>query len=82
MTAKRKREPDGTKDKKVHVGLYIWPALMEEVRNAVVIIPSLTVSNFFENAANAELKRLKKKHNDGQDFPKRKTNPRQGRPVR
>ena len=66
--------------------IYLLPSLMEEIRNGVFALAgppaSLTVTAFFENAAIRELKHLKRRHNDGKDFPKRSVGLRRGRPVR
>ena len=73
-------------EKLTRLSIYILPSLMEEVRNATVFLSgppaSLTVTAFFENATRRELKHLKKRHNEGEDFPKRSTGLRRGRPVR
>ncbi len=73
-------------EKRKYTAIYIAPSLMEEIRDAVVALAgppaSLTVTAFFENASLRELKHLKRRHNDGQDFPKRSTGLRRGRPVR
>ena len=78
-------EKKGGQEKKQHTGIYILPSLLEEIRDAAVFLSGpptiLTVTAFFESAARRELKHLKRRHNDDQDFPKRKTNPRQGRRV-
>ena len=82
---KKNGEPITAPPKKARVGIYLLPSLMEEIRDATVALSgpptSLTVTAFFDDAVRRELKHLKRSQNSGKDFPKRKTNPRRGRPV-
>ena len=60
------------------------PSLIEEIKNAVVALSplGLSIKGLVEDAVRVELRKLKKKHFDGENFPKRRVNPRRGRPLR
>ena len=71
--------------KHVRATFHIPEALLEEARDAVVHLsgpPShLTLAQLAEDALRRELQRLKLEQNDGKDFPRRRVNPRGGRPI-
>ncbi len=59
--------------------------MVEEVRDAVMFLHTqgvhTTLVGIIEDAVDAELKRLKRKYNEGQDFPSRKADVPVGRPI-
>ena len=59
--------------------------MVEEVRDAVMFLHTqgvhTTLVGIIEDAVDAELKRLKRKHNEGQGFPSRKADVPVGRPI-
>ena len=57
----------------------------EEARDAVMFLRTqgvhMTLSGFVEKALETELKKLRKKYNDGERLPRRKTELSPGRPL-
>ena len=57
----------------------------EEARDAVMFLRTqgihMTLSGFVEKALETELKKLRKKYNDGKRLPRRKTELSPGRPL-
>jgi hypothetical protein len=70
---------------KVRATLYLSQQILEQARDATVHLAGyparLTLTKLAENALRAELERLKRLYNDGQDFPKRDADLRGGRPI-
>ena len=70
---------------KVRATLYLPHELLEEARNAVVHLSGpplrLTLTALAERALRAELDRLKRQYNDGQEFPPRQEDLKGGRPI-
>ncbi len=70
---------------KVRATLYLPRDILEEARNAAVFLAGpparLTLTKLAEDALRAELERLKKRYNDGQEFPARDEELRGGRPI-
>ena len=70
---------------KVRATLYLPADILEEARDAAVHLAGyparLTLTKLAENALRAELDRLKKLHNGGQDFPRRDEDLKGGRPI-
>jgi len=70
---------------KVRATLYLSQEILEQARDATVHLAGyparLTLTKLAENALRAELERLKRLYNDGQDFPKRDADLRGGRPI-
>ena len=66
-------KPEETKQKKVRAVFYLPENLLQEARNSVVHLAGypeyLNLTKLAENAISSELKKLKKKHMDGKDFP-------------
>ncbi len=79
-----KREAAG-KTKKVRATFHLPADLFEKARDAVVSLSGpperLTMARLAEDALRHELERLKRKHNEGEDFPTRSGPVRTGRPV-
>lgn len=79
-----KRAP-AAKPKKVRATFHLPAALFEKARDAVVSLSGpperLTMARLAEDALRHELERLKRKHNEGEDFPTREGPVRTGRPV-
>lgn len=72
--------------RRIRATFQIETELLEEARDAVVLLSGpperLTLADLVENALRRELDRLRKKHTDGEPFPKRGAPVRMGRPVR
>ena len=70
---------------KVRATLYLPEDLLNQARDAVVSLAGfptrLTLTKFAEDAFRAELERLKKEHNNGEDFPYRAEELKGGRPI-
>jgi hypothetical protein len=70
---------------KVRATLYLPCDILDEARNAVVFLAGpparLTLTKLAEDALRAELERLKKQFNHGDDFPARDEELRGGRPI-
>jgi hypothetical protein len=70
---------------KVRATLYLSWEVLDEARNAAVHLAGyparMTLTKLAENALRAELERLKKLYNQGQDFPRRDADLRGGRPI-
>ena len=70
---------------KVRATLYLSWDVLDEARNAAVHLAGyparMTLTKLAENALRAELERLKKLYNHGQDFPRRDADLRGGRPI-
>ena len=70
---------------KVRATLYLSQEILEQARDATVHLAGyparLTLTKLAENALRAELERLKRLYNGGQDFPKRDADLRGGRPI-
>jgi hypothetical protein len=70
---------------KVRATLYLSQEILDQARNATVHLAGyparLTLTKLAENALRAELERLKRLYNDGQDFPQRDADLRGGRPI-
>ncbi|HID75307.1 MAG TPA: hypothetical protein EYP56_04845 [Planctomycetaceae bacterium] len=73
------------KSAKVRATLYLPLDLLEEARDAAVFLAGyparLTLTRLMENALRAELQRLKRLYNGGQDFPRRTEDLKGGRPI-
>ena len=71
--APKVENPEETKQKKVRAVFYLPENLLQEARNSVVHLAGypeyLNLTKLAENAISCELKKLKKKHMDGKDFP-------------
>jgi hypothetical protein len=71
--------------RKVRATFHLPHELVEEARNAVVQLSGppvrLTLAALAEKALRRELGRLKRAHNRGQDFPRRRVGLRGGRPI-
>jgi len=70
---------------KVRATIYLPLDVIDEARDAAVHLAGyparLTLTKLAENAFRAELDRLKKLYNNGQDFPHRDEDLRGGRPI-
>jgi hypothetical protein len=70
---------------KLRATFHLPEALFEEARDAVVQLSGppvrLTLAGLAETALRRELDRLKKLHNGGKDFPRRKGELKGGRPI-
>ena len=70
---------------KVRATLYLSQEVLEQARNAAVHLAGyparLTLTKLAETALRAELERLKRIYNNGQDFPPREADLRGGRPI-
>lgn len=70
---------------RVRATLYISADILEEARNAAVHLAGnplrLTLAKLADDALRAELDRLKREFNDGQEFPPRQDDLRGGRPI-
>ena len=73
------------KVKKVRATFHVPQDLLEEARDAVYHLSGpplrLTLAALVENSLKKELKRIKKAHNEGKNFPKRSEELRGGRPI-
>ena len=80
-----KPETKATKPGKIRATFHLPEDLFEECRDAVVHLSGppvrLTLAALAENALRRELARLKKAHNRGKVFPKRKGDLKGGRPI-
>lgn len=80
-----KAKQSGTRPRKARATLNLPTDLMDEVRDCVIALSGpptrLTVSALCERALRTELKRLKRKHRAGDDFPARASELRAGRPL-
>jgi hypothetical protein len=69
----------------VRATLYLPADLLEEARNAVVYLAGypvrMTLTRLTEEAFREQLKQLKERYHDGQDFPGRDEDLRGGRPI-
>jgi hypothetical protein len=82
----KEAKPEETKQKKVRAVFYLPENLLQEARNSVVHLAGypeyLNLTKLAENAISCELKKLKKKHMDGNDFPAVLNGPlKGGRPI-
>ena len=72
--------------KKERFTVHLPPEIIREARDTVITLKGpplqLTLSELVENSLRRELKRLKKSHNQGRDFPKYSGKLKAGRPVR
>ncbi len=71
--------------KKQRFTTHLPPELVDECRNAVVALYStsgLSLSALVEEALRREIKRLAKRHNEGNPFPARKREIPIGRPIK
>jgi hypothetical protein len=70
---------------KQRITSYLRPAIAEELRDAVRALSGppehLTVAALLERAVTAELVRLRRRHNNGEPFPKTEGALRVGRPI-
>jgi post-segregation antitoxin (ccd killing protein) len=70
---------------KVRATIYLPADILEEARNATVHLAGyparMTLTKLAEDALRAELRRLKDRYNDGQDFPSRADDLKGGRPI-
>ncbi len=70
---------------KVRATLYLSADVLDQARNAAVHLAGyparLTLTKLAENALRAEIERLKRAYNDGQDFPHRAEELKGGRPI-
>ncbi len=70
---------------KVRATLYLSVEVLEQARNAAVHLAGfparMTLAKLAENALWAELERLKRQYNGGQDFPPRDADLQGGRPI-
>ncbi len=70
---------------KVRATLYLSAEVLNEARNAAVHLAGnplrLTLTKLAEEALRNELRRLKDRYNDGQDFPHRGEDLKGGRPI-
>lgn len=77
----REKKPEAKKRMAFDVGL----ELGEGIRDAVMHLSGpplhLNLSRFAERAFEAELERLRREHNGGENFPRRGEEPRPGRPL-
>ena len=79
------KQPKRAAGRRIRASFYIPDTLLEECRDAAVYLAGwpvrLTLASLAETALRKELKRLKKEHHDGQEFPERPENLRGGRPI-
>jgi hypothetical protein len=70
---------------KVRATLYLSEEILDQARNAAVHLAGyparLTLTKLAEDALRAELERLKRLYNNGQEFPQRDADLRGGRPI-
>jgi hypothetical protein len=70
---------------KVRATLYLSADTLEEARDAAVHLAGypvrLTLTKLVEDAVQAELARLRDRHNGGCNFPRRSEDLRGGRPI-
>lgn len=82
---RKQRAKQPQRPKKIRATLYMPAELLEEARDATVFLAGyparLTLAAIAEKAIRAELARLKKRYNDGKDFPQREENLQGGRPI-
>jgi len=80
-----KEENEEGKAQKVRATFHLPEDLVEEARDAVVHLSGppvrLTLAALAEDALRRELARLRRKHNDGEPWPKRDGNLKGGRPI-
>jgi len=86
VTTVKTETTKAVKEKKVRAVFYLPENLLQEARNSVVHLAGypeyLNLTKLAENAITNELKKLKKKHMDGKDFPIVINGPlKGGRPV-
>lgn len=81
----RIHDPDAAPRRKVRATLYLPPDLLEEARDAAFHLAGpparMTLTKLAENAIRQELQRLKQKHHQGEDFPRRTEDLKGGRPI-
>lgn len=84
-TPSAKKKGDAKGRGKVRVTFYLDLDLIEQCRDAVVALSGppeqLTLAAVADGALRSELKRLRRKHNQGEPFPSRKGMVRRGRPI-
>jgi hypothetical protein len=72
-------------ENRVRVTFYLTAALLDELRDVTVALSGppdrLTLSQLAESALQREVQRLKRVHQAGKDFAKRKQQLRPGRPI-
>lgn len=70
---------------KIRATFHLPVDLLEEARDATVFLAGppvrLTLASFAETALRRELEHLRKSHNNGKPFPKRRDNLKGGRPI-
>jgi hypothetical protein len=70
---------------KVRATLYLSQEILDQARNAAVHLAGyparLTLTKLAENALRAELERLRRLYNNGEEFPRRDADLRGGRPI-
>lgn len=78
-------QPGATKVAKTRFTAHITSKLLSEARGAVHSLADLpvrlTLSELVETAMRRELQRLRKRHNRGQPFARRRSKLRPGRPL-
>lgn len=83
--AKRQTGAKPVKPRKLRFTVNLDPPVIEVVRNTVAQLcgpPAyLTLSGLVETAVQAEVRKLEKKHNQGQPFPQREQELRAGRRI-
>jgi hypothetical protein len=82
---KVKKKSSQGRVRKIRSTFHLTEDIIEEARNAVVFLSGpperLTLGSLTEMALEKEIARLKKKHNNGEDFPQRDSELRGGRPI-
>ena len=82
---KKKKVTSQGRVRKIRSTFHLPEELLEEARNAVVFLSGpperLTLASLTEKALEKEIGRLKKKFNNGEDFPQRDGELRGGRPI-
>lgn len=74
-----------TASAKAHATFHLSVEIVDEARDAVSALAGpplhLTLAELVDRALRAELGRLRKQHNGGEPFPKRRAPIRSGRPI-
>lgn len=81
-TKKRAQAGSQEAEKVERPSFYVKSGLMERLRDAAYLIPGTTMNSIVIEAIERELRRLEKKHNEGEPFPARKGDLPRGRRPR
>lgn len=80
-TSTRSSRSSPERTQKTRATFHLPIDLLEEARDVVYWVPSLTMANLTEEALRREIQRIKDVRNNGENFPSRQGDLKRGRPV-